>query len=301
MDWEYQLISVYLFVCIHHQKTLKHFVQRMSNNADLSFTDEEVITIYLCGLMDKRHTLKEIYVYADRHLRGYFPLLPSYVAFVQRINIISGVFIPLVEILTNQCSLLSNTSALLVDAMPIILAQRGRRFTAKVAPDLAHKNGYCATKKLFYYGVKLHIFGRKQKGTLPLPELVGITPANIGDREAFDMAAASITDEEVYGDKAYALKNDDISKLNNITLLTPIKKQKGQKYLDAADQLFSTAVSRVRQPIESLFNWLEQKSGIQMASKVRSSQGLIAHIFGRLCAALWLMPDLIERAREKAI
>ena len=37
----------------------------------------------------------------------------------------------------------------------------------------------------------------------------------------------------------------------------PIKKAKGQARLDAADQLWSTAVSRVRQPIESLFNWIE--------------------------------------------
>ncbi|MCB0290443.1 MAG: transposase [Calditrichaeota bacterium] len=68
---------------------------------------------------------------------------------------------------------------------------------------------------------------------------------------------------------------------------TPIKKKKGQQTeLDYLQKLFSTAVSSVRQPIESLFNWLDQKTGIQTASKVRSYQGLITHVFGRLTAAM---------------
>ncbi|MDD2278380.1 MAG: transposase, partial [Bacteroidales bacterium] len=53
----------------------------------------------------------------------------------------------------------------------------------------------------------------------------------------------------------------------------------------AAADLFSTAVSRVRQPIESFFNWLEEKAGIQRASKVRSTNGLLVHVFGRLAVA----------------
>ena len=53
----------------------------------------------------------------------------------------------------------------------------------------------------------------------------------------------------------------------------------------AVNDLFSIAVSRVRQPIESLFNWLIQKTDIQKASKVRSSKGLLIHIFGKIASA----------------
>ena len=70
-------------------------------------------------------------------------------------------------------------------------------------------------------------------------------------------------------------------------VLTPVKKQKGQCYLEADQKWLSTAVSRVRQPIETLFGWLEEKTGIEIASKVRSTQGLLVHIFGRLTAALF--------------
>ena len=49
----------------------------------------------------------------------------------------------------------------------------------------------------------------------------------------------------------------------------------------------STAVARVRQPIEALFAWIEEKTGIEYASKVRSYQGLMVHVFGKLAAALF--------------
>ncbi|OYT11562.1 MAG: transposase [Bacteroidetes bacterium 4572_112] len=71
----------------------------------------------------------------------------------------------------------------------------------------------------------------------------------------------------------------------NSEMLTPIKGVKGmsdenKQFNKAADDLFSTAVSRVRQPIESLFNWLiEKKTDIQRVSKVGSTKGLLVHIF----------------------
>jgi len=53
----------------------------------------------------------------------------------------------------------------------------------------------------------------------------------------------------------------------------------------AFNDLFSNSVSKVRQPIESLFNWLIEKTDIQRASKVRSTNGLLVHVFGRIAAA----------------
>ena len=73
---------------------------------------------------------------------------------------------------------------------------------------------------------------------------------------------------------------------------TPIKKQKGQTRLDSADKLYSTAVSRIRQPIEALFAWIEQKSGIESAGKVRSYAGLLVHVFGRLAPCFLFLGTL---------
>ena len=40
---------------------------------------------------------------------------------------------------------------------------------------------------------------------------------------------------------------------------TPFKKEKGQTYLDAADQLYSTAISKIRQPVVSMDNSIQEK------------------------------------------
>ena len=181
----------------------------------------------------------------------------------------------------------------LTDSMPIIMAQRGRRFHAKVAPEIATKNGYCATKKLHYYGVKLHAIASRQKGTLPIPVCLGLTDAGTHDRKAFEQILPALPSNmiECYADKAYQIEANSVLIQHHITLLTPVKKQKGQTFLDAADQWLSTAISQVRQPIESLFNWINEKTGIQIASKVRSYQGLMVHVFGKLAAALFIMRE----------
>jgi len=68
----------------------------------------------------------------------------------------------------------------------------------------------------------------------------------------------------------------------------------GQDELSAEDQKYSNAVSRIRQPIEALFAWLNKVTDIGDASNVRSSKGLLTHIYGRLAAAMMLQsyPEL---------
>ncbi len=53
----------------------------------------------------------------------------------------------------------------------------------------------------------------------------------------------------------------------------------------AFNDLFSSAVSKIRQPIEAFFNWLNEKTNIQRVMKVRSTAGLLVHIFGKLAVA----------------
>jgi hypothetical protein len=287
VDWQEQLITIYLHVCKHYRERLWTYCQRMSNYADLRFADEEVITIYLFGIIDGRTEITRIYEYTDRHLRDWFPKLPSYEAYIQRLNRIADVFAPLVERIVAEQESDGLDTAWLIDSFPVALAKQGHRFKAKVAPQIADA-GYCSTKKLYYYGVRVHVVGRYQPGTLPRPEYIGITGASDNDGKVFAQIRPALHDNELYGDKAYKLADEnEIRDKQGLVVLTPVKKQKGQEHLDAADKLFSTAVSRVRQPIESLFAWFERKSGIESAGKVRSYAGLMVHIFGRLAAALF--------------
>ena len=174
------------------------------------------------------------------------------------------------------------------DSFPVALAKLGPRFQALVAPPIADA-GSGSTPKLSYYGVRVPVIGRSQPGTGPWPESLGMTGASDNDGQRFAPIRPFLQKQELYGDQAYQLPDEEeFWHQPGLAVQTPVKKQKGQEYLDAADRLGSTAVSRVRQPRESWFAWIEPQSRIESASQVRSSAGLMVPVFGRLAAALFL-------------
>jgi hypothetical protein len=290
MNWEEQLIQVYCDVCTLYQGHLWQYCERFSNNAHPEFTDEEVITIYLFGILRKRFDVTQIYEYTRDHLSAWFKTLPSYGGYIQRLNNLSAVFPPLLNALAPTWEGGSKVNlAFLLDSMPIILARGSRRFQAKVAREIADC-GYCASKKLSYYGLKLHVLGIRQAGTLPHPEYLELTSARPHDITVLDGITPYLRHGELYADKAYASEVlEALLAYQEMLLLTPSKKAKGQEKLHMFEQLWSTSVSRVRQPIESFFSWLERTTGIQIASTVRSLNGLLVHVYGRLAAAMYML------------
>jgi hypothetical protein len=289
MDWQTRLITFYVLICDEFQKDLWIHCQRLSNNDRPRFTDEEVATIFLFGIAQKRFEIKSAHRYAVDHLGDWFPNIPSYQAFAARLNRISGVFPVLVErVVSKFPNIDSRVRICLIDSFPLVMAKAKRSSKAKVANEFANK-GYCASKGFWYYGVKVHILGLKREKTLPLPEFVGLTPASEHDLNAFRQISPLLENSEIFADLAYMDELEkQLLKERGSQIFTPVKKKKGQKSLEMFDALFSTAVSRVRQPIESLFNWIQEKTNIQTASKVRSYEGLMVHAFGRL-AAMFIM------------
>ena len=71
-------------------------------------------------------------------------------------------------------------------------------------------------------------------------------------------------------------------------LVAPRKKPKGKELTDD-ESYYNRLVRRIRQPIESLFNWMEEKTQIQRASKVRSTDALMIHCWGKLAVAFFLL------------
>lgn len=290
MDWQIRLIVLYTFICDQFHNELWIHCQRFTNNNTPDFTDEEVITIFLYGIMQRRFEIRSIYTYTADHLADWYPDLPSYEAFVQRLNRLSGIFPLLAERILDCFSgagLLPNVR--LIDSFPVIMANAKRSSRARVANEFANK-GYCASKKLWYYGVKVHILGIRRTGTLPLADFIGVTPAGDHDLNAFRQISPCLENCKLFADMAYIDELEkQLLKEQDTALHTPVKKKKGQQFPGLFDQLFSTGVSRVRQPIESLFNWIQEKTDIQTASKVRSYNGLMVHVFGRLAAAMFIM------------
>ncbi len=291
-----KLIELYYLVCDKYTKTLQYEVQRFSLNSHTGFiTDEELITIYLFSIRyERRFELKLIYDYVKDHWSSWFPNLPSYQSFNTRLNRISDLFPSLVfELLHDLPALPNDLIQLLIgDSMPIVTCKGNRN--GKVAPHLTAK-GYCSTKKMHYYGVKLHSLVYRIPKCLPSPNTIFITPANVHDLTAMRDVLENLYGIPVILDKAYCDQSLSEEMNNNDSeLVTLIKNRKGlsqqlKNFDRAFIDLYNTSVSKLRQPIESFFNWINEKTNIQVASKVRSESGLIVHIYGKIAAALLIL------------
>ena len=298
---EIELIRLYFYLCECNDKGLWAYHQRFSPNScptNEKLTDVELLTIYLyCRRYEGKHGKSEIYDYANRYLRSWFPDLPAYANFNSRLNRLCSTLPYLVDILlskvqTNESQDIEWGTSLL-DSLPVMLCSGKRR--GKVAPELSEKS-FCATKGVYYFGVKIHALAFRRKGRMPVPEYLGVTSAAENDLEAVRYLLPTLAQRAIFADKAYCDKGlDDALAEVRSCILTPVKLVKGEtkelrQFKKATDDLFSTAVSTIRQPIEGWFNWLIEKTNIQKASKVRSTKGLILHVFGAVAAALlhWL-------------
>jgi len=286
-----KLIAIYTRICRLYNEELKYLSLRYTNNNEPKFTDQEIMAVYIFVVQqEQRFSVKQIYDFANNYLRSWFPALPSYQAFNNRLNRLSEAFKTVAAhsfetYLPADC----NVDVSLVDSFPIITCSGKRK--GKVATEITNK-GYYSTKSLYYYGLKLHALAFSTPNKIPFPEGIVLTPASENDLNVFKQEWGNISNRTFYGDKIYIDSKffKDLALNFNSFMLTPVKAVKGQSEAikqrnKAADDLFSKAVFKVRQPIESLFNWLIVKTDIQRASKVRSTKGLLVHVFGKIAAA----------------
>ena len=272
-----------------YKSTLRFYCQRFSNNSNLEFTDEEILTIYLfCSYCQRYFGINEIHTFAKEYLSSWFPKLPSYQTFCVRLNMLSEAFKVLVFTMIQSFKPKDCDSLIsIVDSMPIVTCKGKNR---KVATEITSKR-YCSTKNMYYYGMELHMVGQRREGTIPFPEMTVLTPALENGLTVFkNECAPYLSEKTVLGDKIYS-DFSFFNESNPVKMLTPHKEIKGEPEVikqreKATRDLFSQVVSKVRQPIESFFNWLNEKTEIQRASKVRATKGLLVHTFGKLAIAL---------------
>ena len=290
-DWKDKLVKIYDYVCEKFEEGLSDECYRHTNNSTPDFTDQEIMAIYLFAMQHQKiFRQKDIHRHAKDHLMAWFPNLAGYQAFNNRLNRLCGAMGGLAgQLIVESEPLDCSDRQSLPDPMPIITCSGKRQ--GKVAAGITDK-GYCSTKGMYYYGVKLHALGFRRPGKLPHPEQIVISKASENDLTVYKDNWAGIENRVFFGDRIYL--NEDffeaVRQERNSEMLTPVKYPKGvpdavKKFNRAADDLYSKAVSAIRQPIGSLFNWLIEKSDIQNASKVRSTKGLNLHLFGRIAAA----------------
>jgi hypothetical protein len=285
-----KLIELYCLICQLYdtQIALKH--QRLSNFKP-KFTDQEIVTCYFFAMLNNQHNIREIYDYISRHWSDWFPALPTYQAFDRRLNNLSASFSLIADHLL-QAKLLTASEEFsadsLIDSFPVMLARGKNSKSCRTASEMADF-GYCASKDIYYWGVKLHNLAVRRIKSLPLPTALFISKASTHDLTAFKQADPQVLTENLFADKAYSDQELKLLlQLKGVTLLTPPKKKKGD-LPQFCEPLWSKFISSFRQPIESFFKWLGDKTEYQNASRVRSKNGLLVHCYGKLAFAILLL------------
>ena len=172
---ELELIRLYYYLCDCNDKVLSIHHQRFSHNCSPSnekLDDIELLTIYFyCRRFENKHSKTEIYDYAKRYMFSWFPKLPNYANFTSRLNNLCSTIQYLIDRILFDLQTIDNQTidqnVSVIDSLPIMLCSGKRQ--GKVAPELSEKS-YCATKNVYYFGVKLHLVAFRRKGKLPMPE-----------------------------------------------------------------------------------------------------------------------------------
>jgi hypothetical protein len=152
MDRDEFIITVYCLICEHYQRIKRAFPLRRGGFAP-ALTDEEVITMEICGAYFKLHTAKDLFAYFRTHYAHFFPQLTERTLFVRQAANLWQVKATLQQRLT-QVSGQAADPVQSIDTWPLPVCgytRSGRDRCFKPVADYGH----CAAKQLDYYGFKL--------------------------------------------------------------------------------------------------------------------------------------------------
>jgi hypothetical protein len=231
-----------------------------------------------------------IYDYFARHWREWSPALPSYQPFNRRLHQLPATFELFIEEHLQVVAKPENLAAAdrLIDPLPVMLAGGTRANRARIARDSAEV-GFCATTQMHYCGVKLPVMAVRRPSQLPPPERLFSSPASPDDLAALREFNPQLAGCGLFGDKAYADTQTKASlQERQVYLVRPYRRKRNEEET-AVPTLFNRFVSSIRQPVASLFGWLIQRTELQNASRVRSTQGLLVHCYGKLAVACLLL------------
>ena len=182
----------------------------------------------------------------------YIPDMLSKSRFCRRLHRTKGLFLPLFCFLGEVWKELSTDSVYIIDTFPIPVCDNYRIPRAKIYQSETYR-GYIASKKRYFYGLKIHIMVTKDGQ----PVEFFLTPGSIADVTGLQLFDFDLPEgAEVYADKAY---NDytieDVLKEAGINLL-PIRKKNSKR---KPPPWLAYLQSRYRKIVETAGSLIEQK------------------------------------------
>lgn len=218
MSREYFIIMVYLLVCENYQAIVAK--QRLRRRGfPPALTDEEVITIEICGEYFGLSKDEAIFHYFQAHYQSFFPHLQERTAFVRQAANLWNIKAQIQQRLT-QISGQAADTVQIIDTLPLPVCtytRSGRDRCFKPAADY----GYCAAKEMKYYGFKLGLRISRAGMIIDYPLL----PARPHDSQLLDDLVAGF-EGVVPADKGFidSFRQPILARKRHVELVIPARK-----------------------------------------------------------------------------
>jgi hypothetical protein len=210
---ELQIILVYC-LCADLLKALQHVEDRQSQMSDAEVMTAGIVAALFFG---GKHKVACDFLYEH----GYIPHMVSKSQFSRRLHRLDYLFVTLFQVLGESFKELNEESVYIIDSAPVAVCDNIRIRRNKIYGDEAHR-GYQASKKRYFYGVKIHLLVTKDHQ----PVEFFLSPGGFSDPEAltqfdFDLPEGA----QVFADKAYNVYTvEDILDEAGIQLIPDRKK-----------------------------------------------------------------------------
>lgn len=186
-----QIILVYC-LCADLLKALRHH-----EDSQCQMSDAEVMTTGIVAALyfGGKHKLACTFL----HEQGYIPGMLSKSQFSRRLQRLDYLFLALFRVLGESFKELNEESVYVIDSAPVAVCDNIRIRRNKIYGKEAYR-GYQASKRRYFYGVKIHLLVTKDHQ----PVEFFLAPGALTDPEAlplfdFDLPAGA----QIFADKAY--------------------------------------------------------------------------------------------------
>jgi len=188
---DYQIILVYC-LCADLLKGLAH-----KEDPQCQMSDAEVMTAGLVAALyfGGKHKLACAFLQEQK----YMPTMVSKSQFSRRLHRLDYLFLTLFQVLGESFKALNEASVYIIDSAPVAVCDNIRIGCNKIYGDEVHR-GYQASKRRYFYGVKIHLLVTKDHQ----PVEFFLSPGAFSDTDAltqfdFDLPAGA----QIFADKAY--------------------------------------------------------------------------------------------------
>jgi hypothetical protein len=183
---------------------------------------------------------------------GYIPHMLSKSRFSRRLHRLTDMFVMLFHLLGQTWKLLNTTRIYVIDSIPIAVCDNIRIRRSKIYTEEKFR-GYKASKKRYFYGLKLHLMVT-QDGH---PVECFLTHGGFGDVDALKYYAYELPDGSIiYADKAYNdYEIEDLLKEVEHIVLLPMRKKNSKR---AVSPEVSFVQNYYRKMVETAGSLIEQ-------------------------------------------